>query len=85
MITIKLPKYFIDQELNLLLDQLENLVKEVKGNPQEITFDLTETEHVSMFGVLVIVQSCDDLWKLGCKCFIRHITESTSSWFLRIM
>ncbi|MCX5698913.1 MAG: hypothetical protein NTX01_04370 [Candidatus Omnitrophica bacterium] len=85
MITIKLPKYFIDQELNFLLDQLENLVKEVKNNPQEITFDLIETKYVSVLGILLIVQSCDDFWKIGCKCFIRHITESTPSWFVRIM
>ena len=46
---------------------------------------MTDTEYVSVLGVLLIVQVCDDFQQLGCKCFIRHITESSSSWFVRAM
>lgn len=85
---LKLPKYFGHNQFDILLDQERQLFDAIRGNPQDIVFDLSETDFISTLGVLLIAHMSDNFIADGHKCFVQYgkpKKESLTAWLLGVM
>ena len=69
-ITIKFPKYFTYWTFDPFLEQIQSILPNLKNSPQNITFDFSETENVSVLGVLLLAKVSDELRGLKCNCLV---------------
>lgn len=85
---LKLPKYFDHNQFDALLNQERQLFNEIRGNPQDIVFDLSETEFISTLAVLLIAQISDNFIAGGHKCLVQYgkpKKESLTAWLFGVM
>lgn len=84
---IKIPRYFSYSNFDEVLEQEKKVIEKNNFERSEtIIFDYSNNKHISVLGLLFLVQLSDFLKEeKNCKCFARGSKESTPSWFTRIM
>ena len=89
---IDIPKYFDYYQFSKFLVRLKDLCEELKNNPQntkqEAIFNLSQTEYISVLGILLIKHSSEILRLNNCECKVYYgkpKKDSLMAWFLRAM
>lgn len=84
---IKLPTHFGHNSFDIILDEKENIISTARKDPKELIFDVSETESISMLGLLLILSICDAVGQ-DCKCTVSYgkpISESNMANLMEIM
>jgi len=81
---IKIPKYLTHNNFNIILGQYENILKEAKNGLKELIFDTSDTEYISILGILLIEWICDSVNE-KCKCLIHYGKPKKESFIASIM
>lgn len=84
---IKIPPFFHHGHLDSVLNH-QILTAEIKNGAYHVFFDVSETEHISVLGLLLIAQMADYLIERKCKCSVyygKSKQQSHMAWYSRIM
>jgi hypothetical protein len=86
-IVLKIPQYFNHNTFDTALNK-QDIFDDIQKDPCHIIFDVSETKHISVLGLLLIAQIADRVMKSGYKCSVHYgkpKQESHMAWFARIM
>lgn len=86
-IVIKIPTLFHHGHFDIILNH-QILTAEIKDGAYHVVFDLSETDHISVLGLLLIRQIADYLTERKCRCSVYYgkpKQQSFMAWYSRIM
>jgi len=86
---INIPQYFEHNRFDDVLSQIAFVEQEIKNDPQNIVFDLSSNEFVSVLGALLMMKISDSFRTKGCECFVHYPDDTEKKkkrkWYTEIM